>query len=64
MLSQLRAYHMHVAPMVGCFAHCSALELECMAFTVIRHLEDFQQGKFGHDGSTAYWFTNVAEFAG
>jgi THO complex subunit 2 len=63
-LSNLRTYSNLIDPTLSALNYWSPLSLDCIAYTVIRHMMDYKKDKIGKTGIISVWLQNIASFTG
>ena len=63
-LSSLRSYGNLIDPTLVALNYCSPLTLDCIAYTVFRHMVDFNKDKIQDNGIVSVWLQNLASFTG
>ena len=63
-ISNLRAYGNLIDPTLVALNYCSKLSMDCMAFTILRQMTDYNENKIENTGTISVWVQNITSFAG
>lgn len=63
-ISNLRTYSNLIEPTLVALNYCSPLSLDCIAYTVIRQMMDYNKNKIEETGIVSVWLQNIASFTG